>query len=750
MEKIFIKYNPYIVKVEILVNGEKPQAESFLNFEDHRLQEWIDDLPSILVNEYNSKDFQIEFYGTKLDYEDICMMAKSAKNQGINIEVSYIPAKEMTNKEEEIKKIFMEIQEGPFEELKKPDIIKSFQLATSKDFEVNVVATMSAGKSTLINALLRKKLMPTKQEACTATITQIKDNDLKDFEAIAYNKNGEIITEIPNLQYDDMVKLNSDLDVSKIMVEGNIPFVESNNVSLVLIDTPGPNNARDKNHRVATYKMLSESSKTLVLYIMNATQFAIEDDNNLLKKVAESMKVGGKQSRDRFIFVVNKLDDFKKDEDSVQETLQKVRDYLLDRGIENPNIYPASALTALNIRTILKNLESKDDNDDVYEAKGKVRKFNRNEEMYLERYAPLPKACNDKISNKMEEYSNNNDSNGQALIHSGIISIEEAINLYVNKYAKTAKIKNIVDTFMSKIEGAKSFEKLKQQILKNEDEKNDIVSKITEIENKLNDGKEALKFKEKVKNIDYGQLIIHNVYDEIKKAQDRLTEYMEITNKKYSKEEARALCDQLSKFCNNLQTELHIKLENLIENNVYKTANDLLENYKEKLSALIENASLENLEINPFKLMIYDIPNVENIIDESTETEKIRVGGHWISTAKWYNPFSWFSKEYVPEYEYKEYIDGEELSQKFFAPIQESIFKNGQEAVYYANEQTQKIKNSFSIKFEQLDELLNIKLKELKTCIINKDTVNEKLEALNVKLEWLQNIQNRLNSILEI
>lgn len=88
------------------------------------------------------------------------------------------------------------------------------------------------------------------------------------------------------------------------------------------------------------------------------------------------MKVGGKQSRDRFIFVVNKLDDFKKGEDSVKAALDKVSDYLRDNGIENANIYPASALTALNIRTIL--AESDDDDDDVYEAKGKVRKFNRN------------------------------------------------------------------------------------------------------------------------------------------------------------------------------------------------------------------------------------------------------------------------------------------------------------------------------------------------------------------------------------
>ena len=83
--------------------------------------------------------------------------------------------------------IFDKIQAGPFDELKQPDVVKAFNMAKSSDFEVNVVATMSAGKSTLINALLRQKLMPAKQEACTATITEIKDNDADHFMAKVYD-----------------------------------------------------------------------------------------------------------------------------------------------------------------------------------------------------------------------------------------------------------------------------------------------------------------------------------------------------------------------------------------------------------------------------------------------------------------------------------------------------------------------------------------------------------------------------------
>lgn len=399
MREIHIKYNPYRLETTVLVDGAPPKRNSRLNFGDRRLQEWIEGLPEILVEECSTRDFKLTFHGTVLDYEDVEAMTQEAKRQGINIALTHISAKEVSDKEAAISEIFAEIQAGPFEELKQPDVVKAFNMARSSDFEVNVVATMSAGKSTLINALLRQKLMPAKQEACTATITEIKDNDGDRFMAKVYNSDGQLIQTHPELTFRIMEMLNGNPEVSKIRAEGNIPFVTSEDVSLVLVDTPGPNNSRDPEHKAATYRMLSESSKTVVLYIMNATQLAVNDDFNLLSHVADSMRVGGKQSRDRFIFVVNKLDDFKKGEDSVEAAITKVRDYLKDNGIENPNIYPASALTALNIRTILAENDD-DDDDEVYETKGKVRKFNRNPEMYFENLAPLPPSVRGQIQSR--------------------------------------------------------------------------------------------------------------------------------------------------------------------------------------------------------------------------------------------------------------------------------------------------------------------------------------------------------------
>ena len=57
--------------------------------------------------------------------------------------------------------------------------------------------------------------------------------------------------------------------------------------------------------------------------------FGSDDDNALLDRVAESMKVGGKQSKDRFIFVVNKMDDRRKEDGDTAQTLERVRNEYL-------------------------------------------------------------------------------------------------------------------------------------------------------------------------------------------------------------------------------------------------------------------------------------------------------------------------------------------------------------------------------------------------------------------------------------
>lgn len=758
MKEIFIKYNPYKVETEIQIDGNPVASNSELNFEDKRFQEWVEDLPKLLSEECNTKDFSLTFHGTLLDYEDLIQSVEEAKKNGINIKCTHIKAKEVSDKEALITNIFEEIQNGPFEELKQKDVVRAFEMASKSEFEVSVVATMSAGKSTLINALLSKKLMPSKNESCTATVSKIKDADEEIFTAKVYDKNLNLIEVQPDLSYKIMQNLNANKDVSEIHIEGDIPFVTADDMSLVLVDTPGPNNSRDENHKATTYRLLSESSKALVLYILNATQLAVDDDNSLLNNVAESMRVGGKQSKDRFIFVVNKIDSFRKGEDSVEETIEKVKKYLEDKGIKNPSIFPAAALPALDIRTYLK-YGDKTDEELEEEIQYQVRKLIKNEEKHLEKYAPLTPSIRGKISNELAVTIDEENQYGEALIHTGIRSIEEYINMYVEKYAKTAKIKNIVDTFDKKLQTAQSFERSKQIIAENEDKHKEILDQINSIKEKINDGQEAKKFSDKIESINLDKQIESSVRNVTEEAQSRVTNEIERARqeKKITKADAEDKINEYTNFCKDLQAEVRVKLEDIVTNNINKNAEALMKEYIERIDTLVSDLKIGNIKINPFSLVEGDISGLKKgseLIDKLTSKESVKVGEKWVENTdkKWYKPWTWLqeSGHFKDVYEDREFVDGEKLVNQFFAPIQSALIDNSINARQYAKKQSVQIKNYFREQFNQIDKVLKDKLTELEKYATDKKYIEKAIEESKKKLNWLEDIESKVKEILEV
>lgn len=772
MKNVFIKYNPYKLVTEITVDGKKLAQNSKLGekaVEGSRLQEWIEDLPKILVGEYNDTDFEVHFHGTLPDYEDMASVFADAADQGIlTAKLDRIPAKETSDKEVLIDNVFKEILSGPFDDLRAEDIRSAFKHATSRDFEVCVVATMSAGKSTLINAMLGSKLMPSKQEACTAIITRIKDNSQSQvpFKAEVYDKDGLLSETHENLTYPIMDRLNGDANVSEIKVNGNIPFVSSEDVSLVLIDTPGPNNSRDRKHETVQRDLLGKSSKALVLYIMTG-EFGTNDDNALLKRVAESMAVGGKQSKDRFIFVVNKLDDRKKEDGDTAQTLERVRAYLKTHGITNPNLFPASALPALNIRMITNGIEV--DEDTMDEADLKVRKLNRNAELHFETYAVLPPSIRGEISARLEKVradwdnvNRRNENPDEALIHTGVVSIEAAIRQYVHKYAKTAKIKNIVDTFIHKLDGIGCFEKAKRELAENETDREKIGERIKTIREKIGSAEEAKKYKDAVDDAvvkinDDSKEIVNGIVEKFQSIIMRKID--ELKNSELSTVEAEAEAERLKKFAKKLEPDFEIELDELIRDNLVDTSTALLENYRIKLSSLADEmniAGFATISIDPLKLMGGSVPidgfSTHNYIQE----KKVQDGEEWISNpdyGKWYKPWTFFTEDkgyWRTKYKKVKFISGDVLAQEFFRPIQQGLFENGNSATKYALEQAKRIIERFNAEFMSLDAVLKKKLTELETCATDKEHAEERVKESERKLAWLEKINANVESILEI
>lgn len=97
MKKVFIKYNPYNLETEVTVEGKKIAQNSRLSektAEGSRLQDWVEELPKILIDEYNDTDFDILFHGTLLDYEDLTEVFTASYERGdLTVKLDRKPAK---------------------------------------------------------------------------------------------------------------------------------------------------------------------------------------------------------------------------------------------------------------------------------------------------------------------------------------------------------------------------------------------------------------------------------------------------------------------------------------------------------------------------------------------------------------------------------------------------------------------------------------------------------------------------------
>ncbi|NMD72627.1 hypothetical protein HHO41_20525 [Bacillus sp. DNRA2] len=72
MVKAELSYNPYLLETKVKFNGQEPKINSLVEkFQEGKLQAWITVIPSVFNNEMNGYDFDLDFSGTKADFEEL-------------------------------------------------------------------------------------------------------------------------------------------------------------------------------------------------------------------------------------------------------------------------------------------------------------------------------------------------------------------------------------------------------------------------------------------------------------------------------------------------------------------------------------------------------------------------------------------------------------------------------------------------------------------------------------------------------
>lgn len=764
MKKVAIKYNPYLVTTQITVDGQTPKANSSLNVDKTRLQEWVEKLPQILMDEYRDTNFDITFKGTKEDYQDIISAVEAYGNK-INAKCILDKTADIADAEATIDCIFEEIKNGPIPELKDKAITDAFEKAKNSQFEINVVATMSSGKSTLINALLGQQLMPAANEATTATIVKIVDTDQKNFSAVAYDKTGNRVAKIDNVTLADMKKLNDDEKVSEVTIFGRIPFVESTGMKLVLVDTPGPNNSRDKRHEEMTYKMIANSDKSLVLYVMNGQQLGINDEKIFLDYICQNMKEGGKQSRDRFLFALNKMDSFRPSvkydgEGCIAKALDAAKKGLEDRGIYNPNLFPVASLPALQIRT-----KDEDEDEDAAELDGFRKRVAKYEEMSFENYydyTHLPQTARQCIENWIATQK------GDELveIHTGIPSVELAISQYVNKYARTTKICDLVQSFKDKLEELAAVANLQDAIAKDKNKKAELEKQIKNIKANIQSAKDAQTLSKDIDKIDLtskAQTEVRSYFDDVRRDISRM---MSGRSNKVEKVVAKQQCAELEKKVKAISVQIKVQIDIILEKSYKETINKVVGQYKKHLAALNMSVNAGALSLNPLNFVSASLSNLSQILENNTETadesyyvkeeyQKRVEGGFFRKTVSFLTFGLVDDHTYETAYrnkriaKYVDYIDMEEVAADYLVPMQQNLQKAQQGVIKYVNDEAVRLKEHLKAELVNIDKLLNEKLSALSMTEADSKAKAEEIAQKEKNLKWLMDIQQQVKNIIE-
>ncbi|KRE50631.1 dynamin family protein [Paenibacillus sp. Soil724D2] len=749
MTEVFLRYNPYKVETKILFDGENISQDSRLvKFYNERLQVWLDQLIDILIGELNETEFKIVFQGTLPDFDDIreaCM--KYNQKRLAAIQLDHIPAEGRQDKISELTELVGDMQRGPFDELRSEVIRKNFDKALSTDFEIAVIATMSSGKSTLINSLLGKEFMPSKQAACTATIASIKNvPGREEFIGRCYDKDGKENEPLQPLDSERMKHFNDNEEVSHIEIEGSIPYISSKRMNLILVDTPGPNNSRNSAHKDHTYRVIKNETKPLVLYVLNSTQLSTDDDNNLLTIVAEQMKSGGKQSKDRFIFAVNKIDLFDPERETIEDTLNDVKQYLQDKGIENPNIFPVSAESAKVIRMHQNGINLTRKQQQILNSHDF---FIDEPQMHLVKYAPLSNTKKQKLIDDIHRAKREQDTYSEALIHSGIPSIEEAINEYLDKYAVTSKITAAVSSFKDVVEGKRLEQNLQTEMATNEQLRNNINRQMNRIQEEIAKGQKAAVFKERINRKKYEiHPVIRRVEGKVETKIDNFTAHF-INEGSIEENRAKQIIDRLLEDISSLQSDIKTDLELIILATMQNDAEQLLEEYRSYVKDLIE-VSGDAIQADEFQIFEAYIPQVDSLMEDLKYSKSVADGETWVSTSSWWNPFSWGEGYYKTVYKTKIFVDVDKIAEEVLYPAKKELLQNVKEAEKYLHIEEQKLKTFFNTEIDRLEKLLLLKVKEIEELSSNNEVLEKKLKEDHEKRLWLQDFVIRLDRILEI
>lgn len=241
------------------------------------------------------------------------------------------------------------------------------------EFSIVVVGEFSAGKSTLLNALMGKRILPSFSNETTATVNFLRHSEkAPNGEAgrVFYNDGAEESIQDATLDTIEKFVSTKGKDVAKRVDHLDL-YLDSEFLKdgITLVDSPGLNGVAD-GHREITETQILKSHACIFLF--NSDHPGSKTDFEFLHDLQSRVKT--------IIFVLNKIDEIKADEgetpESVIETLKETYKNKFPEESTVPEIWPVAAYPALVARNATA-LEYHDKINRTVEEKAKLEQASR-------------------------------------------------------------------------------------------------------------------------------------------------------------------------------------------------------------------------------------------------------------------------------------------------------------------------------------------------------------------------------------
>lgn len=369
--KISIGFDPYHMKTTLSINGQNinkdgtgyEKIQKYLD-KDIPLQSWIDpisfqDWKGLLIEvigNTNEAVVECHFRGRELDFLDLKesfdRQSKKQINEKYNVSVTY-PNPEFVYTDDKIleraekayklicSKEFKQILDDKIFSLEDSQLLKeynalekTYQDAFDDEFRIAFAGMYTCGKSTLINAILGKDILPTSDGTCTSKVFKIShDPNVKYAKMSCIDVNGKVVVEEQEYSAEQLQKKFDEIfpcsidgklcpsvpeTIETVLVSTDMSSLypkdasyNTSNMKLVIIDTPGTSSGEGnrvesgKAHYEITKELIQSSKKEVVVFCTNASEDKQESIQTFLDMVDDTDSNGAYDQR--FIFPITNL-----------------------------------------------------------------------------------------------------------------------------------------------------------------------------------------------------------------------------------------------------------------------------------------------------------------------------------------------------------------------------------------------------------------------------------------------------------